>query len=293
MNPTIRRLAAPVAVATASLLQGCAAVIPYAIAAAAADPKGTVDLAKQAKDGVVSLASGPAATSSAPTAPAVAAKAGITAVKACPAPATSAAGQAAQGQSPAAKAAAAKLLGGNRQAAQATQLLGAASDAAALAKNAAGAIDGSCVTITVGKSSRTKEGKVVLLPAQQTVLSFNLAAPNCTTGNIAGNALSSLKGVFSNDAKAEAATREAACATDKAIIQTELDAAGKKASAVYRSQYKVPATARVDYTIHSNTIDLSSALQNAATDAVIPQIQQGAQKAGANAVNGFVRELKK
>lgn len=296
MNPTIRRLAAPVAVATASLLQGCAAVIPYAIAAAAADPKGTVDLAKDMGGKVKSAlttADAASAPAAAAAAPAVAAKAGITAVKACPAPATSAAGQAAQGQSPAAKAAAAKLLGGNRQAAQATQLLGAASDAAALAKNAAGAIDGSCVTITVGKSVRTKEGKLVLLPAQQTVLSFNLAAPNCTTGNIAGNALSSLKGVFSNDAKAEAATREAACATDKATIQTELDTAGKKASAAYRSQYKVPATARVDYTIQSNTIDLSSALQNAATGAVMPQIQQGAQNAGANAINGFVRELTK
>ncbi len=293
MNPTIRRLALPVSLATAALLQGCAAAIPLLINAAAADPKGTADLAKdltaKAKAALTpsDAASAPAAAATAATT----AKAGITRLAtACPAPATSAQGQAAtaQGQSPAARAAAAKIAGGTRVA-QATQLIGAASDAAALAKNAAGAIDGSCVTLTVGQGATRKDGKTALADNKpKTVLSFNLAAPNCTTGNIAGSAWSSLKGIVSNDAKAEATAREAACANDKTVIQNELAAAGTKASGDYRVRYKLPANAPVTYTIQSSTVDLSAALQNAATGAVTQQVQQVIP---ANAGAAVVREL--
>lgn len=293
MNQTIRRLALPVTVATSALLQGCAPLL----LAAAADPKGTVDLAKDV-GGKVKSALTPADAASAPaaataTASAAVAKAGITPVKACPAPATSTQGQAAsaQGQSPGAKAAAAKLLGGNRQAAQATQLLGAASDAAALAKDAAGAIDGSCVTITVGQGVARPGAKVTLADNKpKTTVSFNLTAPNCTTGSVAGKAWSNVVGVFSNDAKAEAAARQAACDNDKTVIQGELDAAGKKAVAAYRTLNKLTAAASVAYTIQSNTIDLSSALQNAATGAVTQQVQQVIP---ANPAAAVVRELKK
>lgn len=297
MNPTIRKLALPITLAATTVLQGCALAIPAIIQAAASDPEGTKKLAKDGIDGIKSLASAPATAASAPAAGAapVAAKAGITAVKACAAPATSAQGQAAaaQAQTPAARAAAAKLAGGNKQLGQATQLIGVAKDATALAKDAAGAIDGSCVTMTVGRSVTGKDGSVALAnTGKKTILSFNLAAPNCTAtsvaGDAAGKAWASVKGAFSSDAKTDTPANTDACANDKAFIKAELDAAGKKAVATYRISNQLTATVPVTYTVQSNTVDLSSALTNAATGVVGQQVQQAVP---ANAGATLVREL--